>query len=678
MGFIRNFSSVLLCLGATGLAPSASAAGTLQAMGTTTTPPVLVDHVVDVVLNNGFARTEVTQRFRNPGTEAVDAIYEFPVPKAAALSAMTITIGERTLRGEVLPKADAAAIYEERAASGDQAGLATQNGYKTFQFDIANIPAGGEATMSFVYYEALAIESAVGRYLYPLEDGGTEDASERSFWTREETITGTFTFDLELKSAVAVEELRLPDLAADVVELGPGHYTVHVEAQQATLNQDIVFYYRLPDDEPGQVALIPYRPASGGPGTFLLLVTPGTDLRPIESGRDVVYVLDVSGSMDGKLATLRDAVGQALGTLTPRDRFRLIAFDDFAWELTSGYCTADAEGIADGRDLVDALTIGGSTNLYAGLEAALANIASDRISEVILVTDGVTNTGVVEPVGFVELLRESDLRVFSFLLGNSANWPLMEIITETSGGFYAPISNNDDILGQILLADGKLTHESLHDSRLTVSGLEVLDTTDFDFGKIYRGQQLVVFGRYDDPGAATLSLDARLSGREISYSTRLNLPESDDRNPELERLWALEMIHAVQKQRLLGLMGEEEASAKIEALGVAYQLVTEETSMLVVDDAVFDELGIDRDNLERTTVEANAQAVRAREEPTDYAVDSGSFGSSSPSSRASSSSGSSDDDDDYAAALDPWALLLGSLVIPALWRRPRRGRASAV
>ena len=81
---------------------------------------------------------------------------------------------------------------------------------------------------------------------------------------------------------------------------------------------------------------------------------------------------------------------------------------------------------------------------------------------IVLVTDAVTNTGVVDPRVFHELLARHDLRFFGFLLGNSGNWPLMRTICDATGGFYAGVSNADDVLGQIMLAKSKITHEALH------------------------------------------------------------------------------------------------------------------------------------------------------------------------------------------------------------------------
>jgi Ca-activated chloride channel family protein len=337
----------------------------------------------------------------------------------------------------------------------------------------------------------------------------------------------------------------------------------------------------------------------------------------------------------------------------------------------------------------------GGTNLYGGLSEGLNGLGEDRVTGVILVTDAVANEGVVDAVSFDALMRQKDARVFGLLLGNNANWPLMEIIAQASGGFYAGVSNQDDILGQIMLADSKISHESLHDAKLSLAGgvaAKVRDTTDFDFGKVYRGQQLVVFGRYDEAGTADVVLATKISGVPRIYSKTFAFPEVNEDNPELERLWALQMIHGIEHRRLLGLMPASEAAASIRDLGVKYQLVTDETSMLVVDDSVFTDNGIERTNEQRTADEHAAQVRRGSQPPTDYSVGQGqpafgggnapSIGGSPPPNSGSpppnygsgSSGGSYSSSSSGGGALDP--VTAGSGILLTLYGLARRRKAT--
>ena len=126
------------------------------------------------------------------------------------------------------------------------------------------------------------------------------------------------------------EEGRLPLTAASAVH---------------RLDQDIVVYWRQAQGLPGAVEMIAHREQADGRGTFMLTVTPGDDLAPITQGRDWVFVLDQSGSMEGKYRSLVEGVNRGLASLNPEDRFRIVLFNKQAWEITTGFEHATAENV---------------------------------------------------------------------------------------------------------------------------------------------------------------------------------------------------------------------------------------------------------------------------------------------------------------------------------------------
>ena len=664
-----------LFLAATGLlfgALTASAAGTLTPTGAPQTPIQIRDHHVEIVINNGFARTEVTQTFFNPNPKDLEATYAFPVPKSASLSEMTIWAGEKELHGEVLAKEQAKQVYEEEKAAGNDTGLAAKNSYQTFEFRVSPVRANAETRVRFVYYQPLEIDTGVGRYLYPLEYGGTDDVGA-SFWTQNKTVEGTLSILLELKSAVPIADVRVPgfETAAAVEKLADGHYRVKLDRTAAKLDRDFLFYYRLQDNLPGRIEVIPYRTAGDKPGTFMMVVTPGVDLAPLTNGADYVYVLDVSGSMQGKIATLARGVGKALGEMKPQDRFRIVTFNDSAREVVP-WTAASPAAVKSALSTVQGLQSSGSTNLYDGLQLGLQQTDADRATSLVLVTDGVTNTGIVDPKEFAKLLRKQDIRVFGFLMGNNANWPLLRVAAEASGGFYTGVSNDDDILGQILLAKSKICFEAMHDASLKITGVRVMETTGDYPGKLYRGQQLVVFGRYEKAGLAKVELRARITGEDKTYATTFNFPETDTENPEIERLWAMSLVEQIETGRDRGDVVAAEADAAIRDLGTSYQIVNDQTAMVVLDDASFAKRGIDRRNQQRVATERQAQTVRAAQPARDNRVDTAqpAFQRSAPSLGGGSGGGALD----RTSVITLLITLLSALAVVRVSERKRRER----
>ncbi|HJQ40034.1 MAG TPA: VIT and VWA domain-containing protein [Thermoanaerobaculia bacterium] len=645
---------------------TAFAAGTLTPLNQSDAPIQIKEHVVDVVIDNGFARTEVTQVFFNPNDKDLEASYGFPVPTSASLSEITIWNGDRQLNGEVIEAKEAKRVYQEERDAGNDAGLGEcactkpkdEVEYNSYKFSVAHVKPKSDVKIRFVYYQPLKIDTGVGRYIYPLQEGGTDDAA-RSFWTRNPKVEQRFAVNVELRSGWPVDEVRVPGAEAEakVTKLADGHYKASLDRTSGDLSKDFVFYYRLAENLPGRVELLAYKASQNEPGTFMLTVTPGVDLAPITSGGDYIFVLDVSGSMSGKLHTLAAGVKQTLGQMKPGDRFRIVTFSDSARELTNGFVPINAQTVQEWSTKVEHLGPEGGTNVYEGLERGLKAVEADRVSSILLVTDGVTNEGIVDPKEFHKLLKNYDVRVFGFLMGNNANWPLMRLIAETSGGFYSAVSNDDDIIGQILLAKQRITSEALHDAVLTVDGVKTFDKTDDMIGKIYRGQQLMIFGRYQKGGTANVTLKAKLTGKDETYKTTFEFPDVSTEHPELERMWALDRVEQAVMKETAGVLPAEESEQLIRDLGVKYQLVTDYTSMVVLADDAFEKRGIARNNKQRIEIERNAQSARASQSPSNRRVDN-----SSPmfSGKSHGVKG--------GGAFDPWMALLAVFAAVAVWR----------
>jgi Ca-activated chloride channel family protein len=579
-------------------------------------PATIVSHHVDVVINNGFARTEVNQKFRNDDVGVLDAVYSFPVPESASLSEGTIRHGETTMDGEVMGKDEVDRIYGIEKNSGSKAGKAEKNGYQDYRFSVANVSPGEEVDVRFVYYQPLDVDTGVGRFVYPLEEGGTDDAATR-FWTTNDRVTCGVSLTVTLKSAYPLAAVRSPNRAPAESEerLNEGYFRGRYEYEEGKLDRDFVFYYRLADNLPGRIEMIANRPVSDKPGTFMLVLTPGLDLKPLESGTDYLFILDQSGSMSGgKIRTLTEGVAKTLGEFRANDRFQIVTFESRAHDLTRGWIAVTPENTEKWIGKVKEICAAGGTNLYDGLKTGLRHLDADRATSVILVTDGVTNTGVVDPKKFHQLLKNYDVRLFGFLMGNSVNWPLMRTICEASGGYYTGVSNDDDIVGEIIKAKSKVTHECLRDAHVVIGGVDILDEAgDMMPGRIYRGQQLVLFGRYAKPGRATVSLRARLTGEEKTYETDFDFPEQANDNPEIDRLYAVAKIERIENLVNAGVLDADESAAIIRETGIEYQIVTDETSMLMLDDAAFVRHGVERKNRERVVTERQAKVSRDAE-----------------------------------------------------------------
>lgn len=632
-------------------------------------------HHVDVVIEDGYAITTVEQTFFNPNQQALEAIYSFPVPEKASVGEFTYWIDGKPVTGEILEKQQAKDIYEQEKAQGRETALTSQHEYRTFDTQVYPVQPQDDVRIRLVYIQPVHVDLGIGRYVYPLEEGGV-DEEKLAFWTYNETVDESFSFDLKMRSSYPIDDFRLPQHPqAGISSPSSRHWEVAmanssaaaeegqgsaVPAQPFKLNQDIVVYWRHQSGLPGSIDMVTHRPEGSDRGTFMLTVTPGDDLARIQSGRDWVFVLDYSGSMQGKYQSLVEGVRQGLGKLDPNDRFRIVLFNNHAREVTNGYIPVTDQNVETYMKRLESIPPGGGTNLYAGLKLGYDRLDADRASAVLLVTDGVANVGVTEKKDFLKLLEQHDVRLFSFIMGNSANRPLLEGMTKVSNGFYMNISNSDDIAGRLIQTADKLSHEAYRDIDLAIDGVKVKDLTPARIGSLYRGQQLILFGHYWGDGAGEVEISGKVAEREVNYRSALHFPEKSELNPELERLWAFATVEDLQN-RMDYLGHDSDSEQAIVDLAVEYGLVTDYTSMLVVRDEVFDQLGIARNNADRVATEQQARRQRAAAAIREHRQDSQQPAFSAP--RAYPKSGGNG-----GGSLGLFGLLL---LLPLLWARKR-------
>lgn len=651
-------------------------------------------HHVNVVIEDGYAITRIDQEFYNPNSTALEATYSFPVPEKASVGEFTYWIDDQPVTGEVLRKEKAREVYEQEKLQGRETALTEQDGFHSFDSHVYPVLPQQNVKIRLVYIQPVHIDASIGRYVYPLEEGGT-DEKKLAFWTYNDEVTEAFSFNLSMRSSYPIDDFRMPEQgSAAITKISPQEWTVSmvnsqnnlvesVQPQQEgastaptaylvpgvvqNLDKDIVVYWRHQQGLPGSIDMVTHKPEGSSRGTFMMTVTPGDDLSTIKAGRDWIFVLDLSGSMDGKYQSLVEGVNKGLNKLNPNDRFRIVLFNDSATDLTNGYIPVTPENISFYSQKLESTNPNGGTNLYAGLERGIKGLDSDRPSAILLVTDGVANVGVTEKKKFLNLLEKYDVRLFSFVMGNSANRPLLEGMTKISNGFSMNISNSDDIVGQLVLAADKLNHEAYRDIDIEIDGVKVKDMAPKRLGSVYRGQQLILFGHYwgDAVGsdAAEVTITGKVSDQEKVYNTRLEFPEKSTLNPEIERLWAYANIEDMQN-RIDYLGADADAEQAIVDLAIEYGLVTNYTSMIVVREEVFQHYGIDRNNAARVATEEDARNQRQSGSVRNNRADSQQPAFNQPRAYPRSGGGSG------GGALGPWVFVL---LLPLLLVKGKSG-----
>src|SRR3989442_9953306 len=121
---------------------------------------------------SGFlSRVVVTQEFENPFKEKIEAVYTFPLPANAAVDDMTMLVGERTVRGKILRREEAQAVYEAAKSGGQVASLLNQERPNIFTQSVANILPGEKIKITISYVETLKYEAGSYEFVFPMVVG---------------------------------------------------------------------------------------------------------------------------------------------------------------------------------------------------------------------------------------------------------------------------------------------------------------------------------------------------------------------------------------------------------------------------------------------------------------------------------------------------------------------------
>ena len=560
---------------------------------------------VRVTINNGIAVTEVSQVFRNTENRVVEALYTFPVPNKASVSNFSMWINGKEMIGEVVEKQRARQIYESYKQTRRDPGLLEQVDYKRFEMRVFPIAAGAEQRIQITYYQELDFDHDCAQYVYPLSTVTQKNLDQ--------STRGRFSFALDVKSEVPIVELASPSHADQLVVVkhkGAHYWQASLETQRGDLSRDVVVRLGLARPRTG-IDLITSK-TSGEDGYFQLTLTAGEELDSKLKGSDYVFVVDVSGSMmhDGKLALSREAVAAFVGSLDNQDRFEVITFNIAANPLFSTLKPVTAEAQKQAGEFLRSQRAMGGTILRPAIEAAYRYHDSDRQLNVVVLSDGMTEQA--EQRELLALIggRPKGATVFCVGIGNEVNRPLLGQLAKETGGLATFISSGDDFERHAEAFRRKLVRPAATGVKIGFEGAAVYDLEPPTLPNLYHGQPVRLYGRYKTSGAAKVVVSAEILGSPLNQALEVTLPAANDKNPEIERMWA---FHRVER-----LMGEDRGKGaasnrdEIVRLCEGYSITSEFASLIVLEnDAEYQRWKIDRRNATRIVRDRRAQtAVR--------------------------------------------------------------------
>ena len=568
----------------------ASSGGRLVTAGGKTLP--LLAARLTASARGGIARVTLEQRFRNPFPDPLRVTYLFPLPHDGAVSGFAFLIGDRRIVGEVDRRAAARERFEEAIASGRTAGLVDEERGSVFTQELGNVPPGAEIVAELTVDQRLAwLPSGAWEWRFPTTvaprfqglEGRVPDRDRIRVDVADSPLPPRLALALRIDDALT--EGRSPESPSHPVSFRPSASGLDATFSAdggVPLDRDVVVRWPVAVPRVG-VGLEVFRPASGPIASsafgLLTLVPPAADARPPRFPRDLVALLDTSGSMSGApLDQARRVLGALVETLHDEDTLELIEFSNAPrrWKRSPTHATEAAKRQA--LAWLARLQAGGSTEMHAAIAEALAGIRPDAQRQVLLVTDGLIGFE-QEIVGEVLKSLPPASRLHTLGVGSSVNRSLLGPAARAGRGTESIVGIGEDVERAIRTLVARM--EAPLVTELEVSGDALVEHAPARLPDLCGGAPALLSLRLR-PDGGTLRIHGKLPGGSFEHAVRL-APVDTGGRAAIAALFGREAVEDLETRLAAGENAGEIDSA-VERLGLEHQISTRLTSWVAIEE----------------------------------------------------------------------------------------------
>jgi len=550
-----------------------------------------LDSHVSMSVSGPILRVNVRQTFRNPTQFWSEGIYTFPLPEQAAVDRLRMVVGERIIEGQIHEKQAAKRIYQKARQAGKKASMLSHHRTNVFTTSMANIGPGEEVVVEFEYQQVLDYKDhrytlrfpmvSTPQYTPPrmlLESGFVEPVNFiRAVQKGAGNAVG---INVDLKAGFPIETLASSSHSVTSKKLSEGHYKVALLGVAEESNRDFVLSWQLkPTNEPLVRVL---REDVNGESYGLLMVMPPQPQPGINISmpRELVLVLDVSGSMEGEsIEQARLAMQKALSQLGPDDYFNIIYFNTQAWKLFPQSQIAESGNLNIARLNVQNQNANGGTDMRPALRMALNEAGEpERLRQVVFITDGAVSN---EAELFSDIQTNlGRSRLFTVGIGSAPNSYFMRKAARAGRGTFTYVSKPNEVDQKINDLLSQLASPALTDIELDLNDYST-DILPNPLPDLYRGEPVYVsFKSSEFPD------DVELRGKLGGVPSRLSVSlQSSVKHEGVAVEWARKKISALLEQHREGSTVEQKQHTRNEIvdIAVAHHQVSQFTSLVAVD-----------------------------------------------------------------------------------------------
>lgn len=571
--------------------PSMAQVPVVNRIGTRGTVEFRVSNVeVNADIADQVAKVQMAQTFKNVSRRTLETQFLFPLPDGVAINGLTLIVDGKELTGELKPKDQARREYEAIVRKQKDPALLEYMGQGLFRTSVFPIPAGQERRVEIRYTQVLKSDTGLVDFTLPL---GTVKHTGQPI--------DQLSITVRIKSKDELKNVYSPTHDFDITRANDNKAVCKLTLKNVSQPSDTRLMYGVRGGEFG-MNLISYKPdAPDEQGYFMLLASPKVKTKKKQViPKTVLFVVDRSGSMSGqKIDQAKSSLRLMINQLGPQDTFNIVSYssevDTFRPELE----LVNDETRTAAMSYVEDIYSGGGTNINDALKTALQQLQdNDRPTYVLFFTDGLPTVGIKnenEIAASVKQANTVNARIFSFGVGYDVNSRLLDRLSKEQRGSSIYVKPAEDIEVAASNLFQKVSAPAMTDIAISFSGAKhdgpgklVTRIYPSELADMFRGEQLIVVGRYRKSTPVKVTLKGKVAGKSREMKLESTFGNSDEtrQNQFVESLWATRRIGEIIDE--LDLKGKnKELVNELVALSLKHGIMTPYTSFLADENLSF-------------------------------------------------------------------------------------------
>lgn len=591
-----------------------------------------LESTMDVAVSGMIATVTIEQAFRNETSGYVEGVYAFPLPDNAAVRFLEMEIGERRIIGKVRERAEASRLYDAAKRAGKKASLVEQQRPNLFTNRVANIGPGETIRVRMEYVETVRLSGEAFSLRLPTTltarympgKSHVPDLAEEPPLLQVNPYLGWAANTDEVPDAATISPMQHREAGSDSAPLNPvvitatldmgmplasvespyhdialqrsgGVYTLTLAHGPVEMDRDFELRWQPVVGATPQAALFTER-VGGEYYGLLMVVPPAARTLPESIPREVIFVVDTSGSMGGvSIEQARASVERALRSLRPQDRFNVISFSSSYRKLYAQAMPADRHHLAKALEFVRLLSASGGTEMMPALMAALDDAAPEEgpegaLRQVVFVTDGAVGNEMALFRAIQQ--RIADQRLFTVGIGAAPNSWFMRKAAEFGRGSHTHIGDLSEVEQKMAALFEHLSRPAATD--IAIHWPTPVEAWPARSPDLYAGEPLMMavhFGQTAPSGNVVVNAAIGLEDwRQVIAIAPGEDPERLRDHSGVASVWARKKIAGLLDGVAQG-QSEDTVRAAVLPIALEHQLLSPYTSFIAIEEVVSRPIG---------------------------------------------------------------------------------------